>query len=241
MKNRFLITGILLASVLAAVGCADSKKEDAQIVSDAQAEEPAEEVQENEEEIEEEESVPGKMMVVEPLPVTLDANQLTDCTAAVSIGEGHAYVDGAGEQKMKVTVFTYDLYDMVDISQLKSGDTITIRQEPVIVASLERKDRAVIINGGIDVGGYELRTDEDTTYYEISYSDMLSYYEIGEATLPVSADFVYTDSSDLDNGPVTYTFSDLAEGNVDFFFTPYNTKIVIEGGTVVAMERTYTP
>ena len=160
MKNRFLITGILLASVLAAAGCSDSKKEDAQAVSDAQAEE----IQDSEAETEEEESVPGKAMVVEPLPVTLDANQLTDCTVAVSIGEGHAYVDGAGEQQMKVTVFTYDLYDMVDISQLKAGDTITIRQEPVIVATLEQADRDVIINGGIDVGGYVLRTDEDNTY-----------------------------------------------------------------------------
>ena len=45
---------------------------------------------------------------------------------AVSLEEGDAYVDDAGIMQMDVKIYTYDKYDMVDISGLKEGDVIEI-------------------------------------------------------------------------------------------------------------------
>lgn len=181
---------------------------------------------------------------IAPLPVTLDLSHLDDCTVAVSLNKGDAYVDDTGVMQMKLTIYTYDLYDMVDIAGLEVGDSILIRQEAVVITELVRDDNgAVRINGGLDNGGYELRTDEDGVFYEIGYSDLKSYFAIGEATIPVSADFTYTDSSNPDQEPAVYPPGDfLTDGTaIDYHFVPDNTTVVIEGGKIIAMTRIYTP
>lgn len=181
---------------------------------------------------------------VSPLPVTIDMSNLDNCTVHVSFNKGDAYVDDTGVMRLKVTVYTYDLYDMVDISTLAVGDTIVLRGEAVVITSLnETAYGSIEINGGLDVGGYELRTDEHTVYYETGYSDVKSYYELGEATLRVSADFTFTDKMDLDKGAVTYYPGDFLtdEAGIFYSFTPHNTSIVIQDGQVISMERIYTP
>ena len=56
-----------------------------------------------------------------PLPCTVDVNQLRDGTLAVSLKEDALRRDESGTLKMHLTVHTYDLYDMVDISRIKVG------------------------------------------------------------------------------------------------------------------------
>lgn len=181
---------------------------------------------------------------VTPLPVTIDLNNLTDCTVAVSFEKGDAYVDDTGKMQLKVKVYTYDLYDMVDISTLTVGDTIVLRGEEVVIDTLNTTAYgAVQINGGLDVGGYELVTDNHTVYYETGYSDVKTYFELGEATVRVSQDFLFTDNSDPDGNSKTYYPGDflIDEAGIVYFFTPHNTHIVIESGMVTQMERIYTP
>lgn len=178
-----------------------------------------------------------------PLPNTTDINNLNDCTIAVSLDEGDVYVDDSGIMQMKVTVYVYDFYDMVDLSLLKEGDMIHIRQQDIQITSLEWNENGfVIINGGLDNGGYELRSNEGGVFFESNYSDAKSYYAIGETVLPVSPDFKYTDSSDLDKEPVIYDSEDfLIENDIDYHFTPHNTSLIIKNGNVVDMNRIYMP
>ena len=63
--------------------------------------------------------------VINPLPETLDVNALDNCTVAVSLEKGNAYVDDSGKMVMDVTVYSYELYDMADIAALflESGFT----------------------------------------------------------------------------------------------------------------------
>ena len=153
-------------------------------------------------------------------------------------------VDDSGAMQMKVTVYTYDLYDMVDIATLQAGDTIHINGQDVLVDSLEQDDNGyVAINGGLDNGGYELRHEDSGVFFEIGYSDVKSYYAIGEATLKVSPDFLFTDSSDLDKGDVTYYPGDFLtkDAGIVYYFTPHNTTITIQDGYIISMNRVYTP
>ncbi|MBP3610387.1 MAG: hypothetical protein J6J42_08645 [Lachnospiraceae bacterium] len=185
-----------------------------------------------------------KDSVISPLPVTIDMNDLTNCTLAVSFKKGDAYVDDTGAMQLKVTVYTYDLYDMIDIALLKEGDTLVLRGQEVPVTSLTRTDQgSVEINGGLDNGGYELSTDNNTVFYETGYSDVKSYYALGEATLRVSGDFIFTDASDLDKEEVIYYPGDFLtdDAGIDYYFSPHNTSIVIKDGQVISMQRVYTP
>lgn len=180
---------------------------------------------------------------VVPLPNMNSVQDIDNCTVAVSFEQGDVYVDDTGAMQMDVTVYTYDLYDMVDIAELKEGDVIVIRGEEVIITSLEQTERGLLINGGLDENGYDLRTSEDTVWYESGYSDVKSYYEIGKVTLRVSPDMCFYDNFDLDKGECTYYPGDFLVENTDFmyYFNPNNTTIVIEDGMIIEMHRQYTP
>ena len=191
-----------------------------------------------------EEQVVEQTQTISPLPVTIDMNQLDNCTLAVSFEEGDAYVDDTGIMRLDATVYTYDLYDMVDISLLEEGDTIVIRNQEVQVTSLERNDLGLVsINGGEENGGHDLYTTESGGYYEIGFNDAKFYYPLGEATIRVSVDFEFTDSSDLDaDEKVFYPGDFLIEGaGIDYDFHANNTSIVIEDGQIIKMNRVYTP
>ncbi len=178
-----------------------------------------------------------------PLPVSVDINNIDNCTLAVSLEQGDAYVDDTGAMQMDVTVYTYDLYDMIDMAALKEGDTIVIREQEVKITSIERNERGILINGGLDNGGYEFGTDDTTVWYESGYSDAKSYYELGKATIRVSADMNFYDSSDLDKGEVMYYPGDFLtdKAGIVYHFVPDNTRIVIEDGKIIEMYRSYMP
>ena len=179
---------------------------------------------------------------VYPLPDTTMAN-LNDAILNVSLEEGSAYVDENGFMHMDLKIYSYDVYDMVDISGLKVGDTIVTHDGEVVVAALERDDRGTVrINGGIDAGGMDLVTDDTGVFYESGYSDIKNWHQVGEATIRVSADFVYHDNSDLDKGEVIFYSGSFLIGEVtDYYFTPHNTTIRVEAGLIVEMNRRYVP
>lgn len=179
-----------------------------------------------------------------PLPMTIQLENLDDCTIAVALSEGSIFQDHDGTLQILAAVYAYDLYDAVALSQLKTGDTIVIRSMKIAITSLEYSSYGnLLINGGLDGGGYELCTDENTVFYETGYSDVKAWQKVGVVTLTVSPDFVYTDSSDPDGEIVLRHYDDLltSDNGIDYYFTPQNTTLVIENGMVTAMNRVYTP
>ncbi len=182
-------------------------------------------------------------LLVYPLPTTIDLNNIKDCTLAVSIEDGDIIKGDTGTYTMKVKVYEYELFDLVDISFLENGsvEEIVINKKVVKRSSIERNAMgAVIINGGLDVGGYQLVTDGNGVFYSIGYSDVKTYHELGEITLDVAADFAYVDASDLDAGEKKYTLEEVTS-SFDYSGTPRNTSIVVEDGVVTSMKKVYVP
>ena len=143
---------------------------------------------------------------------------------------------------MDVKIYTYDKYDMVDISLLKVGDIIVTHAGEVEVTSMEQTAAGILINGGLEEGGFDLVTDDSGIYFETGFNDAKNWYEVGEATIRVSADFQGVDRSDPDKGDVTlYPGSFLVGEVTDYNFTPYNTTIRVEGGQIVEMTRSFMP
>ena len=180
--------------------------------------------------------------IVSPLPDTTMDN-LTDAILSVSLEEGGAYVDDTGKMQMDLKIYSYDRYDMVDIAALEVGDIIVRHSGEVEVTSVERTETGtVLINGGLENDGFDLVTDESGTFFEVSYNDHKNWYEVGEATIRVSADLTFTDSSDLEQGEMIFFAGSFLVGEVtNYDFTPYNTIVRVEDGQIIEMERRFVP
>lgn len=251
MRNskKFLMA-LSVAGLMALSACGSKEEEAVTPVIEAQpaAEAATDTMQEDSATAPEEttQEVSGEAKTVEPLPSDIDMNNLQDCTVAVSFDKSDLTEEN-GTYQLHVTVQDYEKFDMVDISTLQVGDTLVIDGNQVKVDTLERTDTGVVkINGEIEDGGICLWTDSDGVYYEMGFDDYKSYYEVGEITLPLAADFVFTDNSDLDNPGQTYTAEEFKsyldadqEGLLSFY--PNNCNLTIIGGEITAMNKEYTP
>lgn len=190
------------------------------------------------------ESKEPNVNVISPLPETLDINALDNCTVAISLENGGVYVNDSGKMVMDVTVYSYELYDMVDIASLKENDVILRKNEEVKVTEIERLETGLVrINGGEENGGFDLVSNDSTVYYESGMNDIKAYYELGSVTLPVSDEFEYVDESDLDADAKKYFAGDFLkdDAGIEYNFSPNNTSIVIENGTIIKMNKAYMP
>jgi hypothetical protein len=185
---------------------------------------------------------PEETHTITPLPDTTMEN-LTDAILSISLDEGDAYVDDQGRMQMDLKIYTYDKYDMVDIANLKVGDTVVRHSGEVKVISKEKNEAGTIsINGGLENGGFDLVTDDCGIFYETGFNDVKNWYEIGEATIRVSVDFKGIDNADLEQGEVIIYPGDFLIGAVtNYDFTPYNTTIRVEDGQIVEMNRVFIP
>lgn len=180
--------------------------------------------------------------VITPIPDHIMEN-LSDAILSVSFVEGDAYVDDTGKMQMDLKIYTYDKYDMIDMANVKVGDTIIRHAGAVEVISVEHgKAGRILINGGLDSDGFDFATDDDGVFYEIGYNDAKNWYQIGEATIRVSADFQGADNADVELGEVILYPGDFLIGAVtNYDFTPQNTTIRIENGQIVELNRRYIP
>ena len=218
---------LLLALGLLMAGCANSQEETAAPIEEEVVAEPAQ-------------SESGKVIL--PLRETTMEN-LTDAILPVSFEKGDAYVDEEGILRLDVKIYAYDKYDMVDIAMLEVGDTVVGYAGEVEVTSVERNDAGtVMINGGLEAGGFDLVTEDNGIFFETGFDDVKNWYEVGTATLRVSADMKGTDNADPEVGEVTLYPGDLLNDSIEnFHFTPFNTTVRVENGQIVEINRSYTP
>lgn len=183
---------------------------------------------------------------VTPLPSYLNLDNLGDCTIAVSFEKADLTEENA-EFTLHVKAYDYELFDMVDIAALQVGDTLVIDGADMKIETLEKLDNGSLeINGGLENGGTWLWTNDDGVYYEIGFDDYKSYQEAGELTLPLAADFVFTDNADLENQGKTYSAEEFknyldADTEDTIFFVPGNCTITIVDGEIISMNREYMP
>ena len=191
----------------------------------------------------EETQAESAVSVIQPLPDTT-METLADSTVHISFGENDFFRDESGNFYLHMQVYSYDKFDMVDISGLKAGDTILLSGDEIPVNSVERNEQGtVLVNGGLDEGGFDLATDDGGIYFVHGYSDMKSWNLVGEAEYPVWDDFVFTDSADLEQSEIAYSAAELLDSFplTAYGYQPQNITVRIENGQVVAMERIYTP
>lgn len=183
-----------------------------------------------------------------PMASSFDPMNLEDCVFPVSFTNDDIELNDEGTLILHLTVWEQELFDMVDISMLKEGDTITVHGEDVSVDTLERAENIVHINGGAENGGITLAPSEyGGTFYEsiaeVSEYDTV-YTAVAQLALPVDADnFIYTDNSDPEGEAQTYYPGDLLtmKDSVDFSCTALNATAHIVNNQVAEIVRVYMP
>ena len=181
--------------------------------------------------------------VIRPLPDTT-MTALENSILNVSFGKNDVYRDESGKRFLRMQIYSYEKFDLVDISGLKAGDTILLSGEEISVNAVVRNGSGtVLVNGGLDEGGFDLWTDDSGIYFEHGYSDMKAWFPVGDAEFVVSDTFVFHDSADLELGTVVYDAEDLMNAVAEslFGYQPQNTTVRIENGQVAEMNRIYTP
>lgn len=181
---------------------------------------------------------------ITPLPSTMSVDNLNDATFAVSFLPDDVKMDGEG-LSVHMTVYDYEFFDMVDISQMEKGDVIVCNGVDTAVESIEREDNGMItINGGLENGGCYLMTDGDGVYYETGFDDAKTYYSIGETTLEADTNFVFTDNSDLENQGKTMDakeFAEYVQTQSEHTFQPNNMSVRTENGKISEIVKNYMP
>ena len=168
MKLRLIIISLLCVLL---TGCATVKNQAVQPEESTPVEPNVEET--------------SAVSVIQPLEDTT-MEMLEDSVVHISFGQDDFYKDESGNIVLRMQIYSYDKFDMVDISGLKAGDTILLSGEEILVNAVDRDDRGtILINGGLEEGGFDLATDDSGIYFVHGYSDMKSWNLVGEAEYPV--------------------------------------------------------
>ena len=183
----------------------------------------------------------GEARRVEPLADTLDVSALAEGDQQFTAGfRGSDIREDGGQLVIDLTVYTYDLYDAVDISMLAAGDTLVVKGEDIPVTAVAEENGGVTVNGGLENGGVDLISAGGGAYRLQLEDDARDLYEVGTITLPVGQDCVLTDDSDPEAPGRTLYAGDLL-GLGDEVFSPQATTVETVGGTVTVIHRDYTP
>lgn len=181
--------------------------------------------------------------MVKPLPAPYEVNKLQDATVPAAFSSKDIYWDSG---KLRMEVFSEDLYDAVAVSKLKAGDTVVYDGKPIVVKDIERKDKYVTVNGGIEEGGAEFTANEGGIYRGSQMDDHSTYTSLGKVTLPLAKDFVLidfgenpTDPSDTVRTGKKEYLEKVPEYRRDFHVL--DTRVRIEKGNVVEINRHWIP
>lgn len=243
MKKK--IVGILLCSAMLLTACGGKNAAAAETTETTEAAaEDTTEADQAEEEAAEETETASEEGTVTPLVSEINTDDLADGTYAVSFESKDESMDN-GAFKITMTVYDYEHFDAAAVENLKAGDTLVIDGKDMVVDTVESNETGMIsINGGLEEGGCDLGKDEDGNYSELLMDIGKSYFAVGEVTLPVSQEFVFTDNSDPENQGVEYYAGDmitLLESGDNQIFSELSTTATVKDGELTELTRIFMP
>ena len=186
---------------------------------------------------------------IAPEPEIFSEENLENGIMEAAFGPEEIKVNEDGTVVMQnVSVFSRDMYDIVDIAKMEKGDKITVGGKEMVVETIEQEGSHLNINGGFEEGGATLTTLEDTNgWAAVEYNGLGVFTKQCTVDIPVDEKVVFEDSSDLTAGPAEVdNVKDAMElmKNEDGgfkIFNAYNTTITVEGGKVVGIKHVYVP
>lgn len=181
--------------------------------------------------------------IIAPLPAGIATSELKDCTVPAAFRPSDFNWMGGN---LTMTIYSKDLYDAVEISQMQVGDTLIYEGKPMVIQALAESHGGLDINGGLDEGGCCLAGNEGGTYIARNWDDHATYTELGKAEVALADDFVIIDCGMDPHDPIDtirtgqkHYIENLKEGRQDFF--QLNTRVTIENGMITEINRRWIP
>ena len=181
--------------------------------------------------------------IVKPLPCSVNLSQLTDATVPAEFTTNDF---NWTENKLRMAVYSEDLYDAVQISKLKAGDTIVYERKPIVVKKIEDKDGFLTVNNGIEEGGAYLLASQGGTYRGVQMDDHSIYTKLGQLEIPLAKDFTIIDCGEdfKDPSDTIRSSQKLYLENIKEYrrqFSCLDTKVKIENGKITNITRHWIP
>lgn len=181
--------------------------------------------------------------LISPLPSGIDTGNMQDCTVVAAFNaDDFKWMGG----NLHMTVFSKELYDIVDIHQMQVGDTLLFAGQPVVINSLNTNEGRIDINGGLDQGGYCLVGYEGGTYIARNWDDYPTYSQLGQSEVALAENFVIIDCGLEPNDPIDTIRSEqkqyiesLEDSRREF--NQLNTTVTIENGMITEINRHWIP
>lgn len=182
---------------------------------------------------------------IEPLPIAFDPENLED-------GIYHAdFVirepEGDGSFTFDFELYAEELFDVVDVHEMKEGDFLFQGDCDYEIESLTEENGAILVNGGLDEGGVTLLGGEGGTYYAQNYDDLPFLVDLGGTELTIASTVVLKDTSNPDDNFQEHDAKGAANCvdymcNTDWIFiSPTSTKIRVENKKIVEIIFNYVP
>lgn len=178
---------------------------------------------------------------IAPLPAPYSLEALTDATVLASFSKEHFNWE---ECKLTFSVYSVDLYDAVEISQMIVGDTLVYNGDKMIIQDIKDENGTLTINNGLYEGGACLIPGDGGTYRAILDDDYATYTHIGDITLPFVPDFTFIDCGNDYHDPndtITSAHKEQIESRIHLRFDYLNTNVRIESGKITNITRRWTP
>ena len=179
--------------------------------------------------------------LIEPLPAGVSVDSLADCMVPAEFTVSNFNWRGGN---LTLKVYNCDLYDVLDVHQMKVGDTLLFDGSKMVVESLVDTNGLLVINGGLGMGGAELMGYEGGTYRSLSWDDHFNYTLLGEACVVLAEEFVIVNCGDNPTDPYDTIRSGqklYLESLADTCFHPLNTTVEVAGGYITQITRRWIP
>jgi len=182
---------------------------------------------------------------IKPNPYNIDVENVEDGIYPANFNADDI-TEKDGNYTIKFSLYTEDTYDIVDIGQMTTGDIIFIGGSLIEVKTVDRSDAGYIeVNGGIEEGGTNLRSlEESNCYVFFGFDDISTYTNKGVVELAFSEAFKLIDESDPSDSK-EYTGSEaverLKELADNYLISQYSCRILVENGMVSEITNLFTP
>lgn len=157
--------------------------------------------------------------------------------------------------ELTIEVFSEDLYDAVDVTRLKAGDTVEVEGKTIPVETAEDTQEGIKVNGGLgeSENGVTFAPNEGGTYRVLLFDDHCTYTDLGAATFPIADNCVLKDEQLVEKGDANELETTTVEAAEigDYLqqldkdgrcsFNQLNTRVLVENGKIVEISRHYIP
>lgn len=239
MKKISILATLMLCATMVLTGCGDKVDLNSTFVSEKEAvdvpiDNPIIDV----------ENEPYEIL---PMKMGIDIQNIEDASFHCTFSMSDINFE---EKTIKMSIYEMDIYDAVEIENMKVGDSVVVHDNSYKIESIERDGDYVDINGGFgyEVNGMTFSAFEGGTYRTLCADDFPSYSLVGTVTLPISDEFIFSDSAtgDFDDEPKYISFDnmkDYMEGVEEWFrdFSYINTKVYIKDNQIISISRHWVP